>query len=102
MAGTSLPAAQRNSTQTSSGIINPPVQLPAVIGRAQLERLWMSLLGLGRGRLGVLALVGVTVFESGALGGYYLSRPDLETLYGASTRDISRIGATLKEAGIAF
>ena len=33
-----------------------------MIGREQLERLWMSLLGLGGRRLSVLALVGVTVF----------------------------------------
>ena len=38
-----------------------------------------------------------------ALSGYYLSRPDLETLYGGlNAQDVSRIGATLKEAGIAF
>ena len=74
-----------------------------MIGRAQLERLWMSLLGLGGRRLSVLALVGVTVFGSVALSGYYLSRPDLETLYGGlNAQDVSRIGATLKEAGIAF
>jgi flagellar M-ring protein FliF len=74
-----------------------------MIGREQLERLWMSLLGLGGRRLGVLALVGVTVFGTVALSGYYLSRPDLETLYGGlNAQDVSRIGATLKEAGIAF
>lgn len=74
-----------------------------MIGREQLERLWMSLLGLGGRRLSVLALVGVTVFGAVALSGYYLSRPDLETLYGAlNAQDVSRIGATLKEAGIAF
>ena len=74
-----------------------------MIGREQLERLWMSLLGLGGRRLSVLALVGVTVFGTVALSGYYLSRPDLETLYGGlNAQDVSRIGATLKEAGIAF
>jgi flagellar M-ring protein FliF len=74
-----------------------------MIGREQLEHLWMSLLGLGVRRLGVLALVGVTVFATVGLSGYYLSRPDLETLYsGLNAQDVSRIGATLKEAGIAF
>ena len=74
-----------------------------MIGREQLERLWMSLLGLGGRRLSVLALVGVTVFGTVGLSGYYLSRPDLETLYGGlNSQDVSRIGATLREAGIAF
>jgi len=74
-----------------------------MIGREQLERLWMSLLGLGARRLGALALVGVTVFATVALSGYYLSRPDHETLYGGlNAQDVSRIGATLKEAGRAF
>ena len=74
-----------------------------MIGREQLERLWMSLLGLGGRRLSVLALVGAAVFGTVGLSGYYLSRPDLETLYGGlNAQDVSRIGATLKEAGIAF
>jgi flagellar M-ring protein FliF len=74
-----------------------------MIGREQLERLWTSLLGLGARRLAVLALVGVTVFATVALSGYYLSRPDLETLYGGlNANDVSRIGATLREAGITF
>ena len=38
-----------------------------------------------------------------AFGSYYLSRPDLETLYiGLNAQDVSRIGAALKEAGITF
>src|SRR4029453_16129736 len=54
-------------------------------------------------RLSLLALVGVTVFGTVTLSGYYLSRPDLETLYGGlNAQDVSRIGATLTEAGIAF
>jgi flagellar M-ring protein FliF len=74
-----------------------------MLGRAQLERLWSSLLGLGARRLGVLALVGATVFATVALSGYYLSRPDLEILYaGLSAQDVSRIGAALKEAGLGF
>jgi flagellar M-ring protein FliF len=74
-----------------------------MIGREQLERLWTSLLGLGARRLAVLALVGVTVFATVGLSGYYLSRPDLEILYGGlNANDVSRIGATLREAGITF
>ena len=74
-----------------------------MIGREQLERLWSSLLGLGVRRLGLLALVGISVFATVVLGGYYLSRPDLETLYaGLNAQDASRIGAALKEAGITF
>ncbi len=74
-----------------------------MIGREQLERLLTSLLALGARRLAVLALVGVTVFATVALSGYYLSRPDLETLYGGlNANDVSRIGATLREAGITF
>ena len=74
-----------------------------MIGREQLERLWTSLLGLGGRRLAVLALVGASVFATVALSGYYLSRPDLEMLYaGLNAQDVSRIGATLKDAGIVF
>jgi flagellar M-ring protein FliF len=74
-----------------------------MIGRAQLERLWSNLLELGGRRLAVLALVGSTVFAAVGLSGYYLSRPDLETLYsGLNAQDVSRIGAALKEAGITF
>jgi flagellar M-ring protein FliF len=69
----------------------------------QLERLWSSLLGLGARRLASLGLVGLTVFTAVGVGSYYLSRPELETLYiGLNAQDVSRIGAALKEAGIAF
>src|SRR5262245_2493882 len=74
-----------------------------MIGRAQLERLWSSLLGLGGRKLLALALMGVTVFATVGLSSYYLSRPDLEMLYGGlNAQDVSRIGAALKEAGIHF
>lgn len=74
-----------------------------MIGKAQLERLWGNLAGLGPKRLAVLAIVGTTVFSAIALGSYYLSRPDFETLYGGlSAQDVSRIGAVLKDVGIAF
>jgi len=74
-----------------------------VIGREQLERLWRSLLGLGARRLAALGVVGLTVFAAVGLGSYYLSRPQLETLYtGLSAQDIGRIGSALREAGITF
>ena len=74
-----------------------------MFGLEQLERLWSSLLGLGVRRLAALGLVGLTVFAAVGVGSYYLSRPELETLYiGLNAQDVSRIGAALKEAGIAF
>jgi flagellar M-ring protein FliF len=74
-----------------------------MIGREQLERLWRSLIALGARRLATLGLVGLVVFTAVGLGSYYLSRPQLEALYtGLSPQDVSRIGAALKEAGIAF
>jgi flagellar M-ring protein FliF len=74
-----------------------------MFGLEQLERLWSSLLGLGARRLAGLGLIGLTVFAAVGFGSYYLSRPELETLYiGLSAQDVSRIGAALKEAGITF
>src|SRR5437660_1373011 len=74
-----------------------------MIGREPLERLWRSLLGLGARRLAALGVVGLTVFAAVGLGSYYLSRPQLEALYtGLTPQDVSRIGAALREAGIAF
>jgi flagellar M-ring protein FliF len=74
-----------------------------MIGREQLERLWRSLIGLGGKRLATLGVVGLLVFAMVGLGSYYLSRPQLEALYtGLSPQDVGRIGAVLREAGIAF
>ena len=74
-----------------------------MIGREQIERLRDSLLALGRKRLAALAIIGLTVFGGVGLIGFYMSRPELETLYGGlSTQDVSRIGAALGEAGIYF
>ncbi len=70
---------------------------------AQAERLWTNLLALGGRRLATLGLIGLIVFATTGLGGYYLSRPTMETLYtGLDRDDVVSIGATLKEAGIAF
>ena len=72
-------------------------------GLEQLERLWANLLALGGRRLAVLGIVGCTVLSAVGFGSYYLSRPEFETLYsGLNAQDVSRIGAALKEAGIAF
>lgn len=71
--------------------------------RDQLERLGSNLLGLGLRRLLALGIVGVSVFGAVAFGSYYISRPQFETLYiGLSQQDSSRIGGTLRDAGIAF
>ena len=72
-------------------------------GGDQLERLWSSLVGLGPRRLAALGAVGVAIFVFVGFGSYYLSRPDLETLYvGLSQADVARVGAVLHEAGISF
>lgn len=72
-------------------------------GGDQLERLWVSLLGLGARRLAALAGVGLAIFALVGFGSYYLSRPDLEVLYiGLAPADVARIGGVLREAGIAF
>lgn len=72
-------------------------------GREQLEKILGNLRALGAQRLAMLGVVGLTVFAAVGLGSYHLSRPDMETLYsGLNSQDVSRIGAALKEAGIAF
>jgi flagellar M-ring protein FliF len=69
----------------------------------QIERLWANLRGLGLRRLSALALIGVAVFATTGLAGYYLSRPTMETLYSGLDRDdIAAIGAALREAGVPF
>jgi flagellar M-ring protein FliF len=74
-----------------------------MLGVEQLEKLWSSLSALGARRLAAMAVVGCAVFAAVGGGSYYLSRPDFETLYiGLSPQDVSRIGATLKEAGVTF
>ncbi|RTL72431.1 MAG: flagellar M-ring protein FliF [Hyphomicrobiales bacterium] len=74
-----------------------------MFGLEQFERLWRSLLALGGRKLAALAFVGTAVFGLVGLGSYYLSRPDLETLYtGLNAQDVSRIGSALREAGINF
>lgn len=74
-----------------------------MLGLEQLEKLWSNLLALGTKRLAALGLVGLAVFAAVGFGSYYLSRSDYDTLYaGLNAQDVSRIGAVLKDAGIAF
>ncbi|WP_333793807.1 flagellar basal-body MS-ring/collar protein FliF [Hyphomicrobium sp.] len=74
-----------------------------MLGLEQLEKLWSNLLALGSRRLAALGLVGLAVFASVGFGSYYLSRSDYDTLYaGLNGQDVSRIGAVLRDAGIAF
>lgn len=74
-----------------------------MLGLEQIQRLLGSLASLGAKRLTILGLVGFVVFAGVGVGSYYLSRPDLETLYsGMSAQDMTRVGAALREAGVAF
>ena len=74
-----------------------------MFGREQLQRLTASLASLGTKRLAALGLIGFVVFAGVGLGSYYLSRPDMETLYGGlSPQDMTRVGAALREAGVTF
>lgn len=69
----------------------------------QLDNLYRSLLGLGRRRLIALGGAGVFVFALITIGSYFASRSSFETLYvGLTPPDISRMGATLADAGIPF
>jgi len=73
----------------------------AINGQAQ--QLFSSLSSLGPRKLSALGLVGFLVVALVGLGSYYLSRPDMETLYsGLDRTDVTRIGAALTEAGISF
>lgn len=74
-----------------------------MIGREQFERLWENVRALGARRLAALAIIGFTVFSAIGAIGFYMSRPELETLYGGlGAQDISRVGTALAEAGIFF
>lgn len=68
-----------------------------------LKRLRESLLALGARRLIALGLTGLTVFTVVGITGYLLNKPDQEVLYsGLDPQDVTRIGATLQDAGISF
>ncbi|WP_185983594.1 flagellar basal-body MS-ring/collar protein FliF [Aureimonas mangrovi] len=75
----------------------------SLVDGAQARKLLSNLNALGPRRLGGLALVGILVVALVSLGAYYLSKPDMETLYsGLDRQDVTRIGAALTEAGIPF
>ena len=72
-------------------------------GREHAEKLWANLLELGPRRLVALALIGLATMMSVGFGAYYLSRPEMVTLYkGLEGEDVSRIGAALQDAGIIY
>lgn len=74
-----------------------------MVNREHAQRLWNNLLELGPRRLTVLALVGLAVFLGVGGGAYYLSRPEFDVLYtGLSREDVSRVGAVLRDANVAF
>lgn len=71
--------------------------------REILRRLRDSLVALGARRLIALGLTGLTVFTVVGITGYLLNKPDQEILYsGLEPEDVTRIGATLQDAGISF
>ena len=73
------------------------------MGREQVEKLWVSISGLGARRLAALAFVGVAVLLAIGIAPFYISKPQTEGVYsGLSRDDVGRIGATLKETGGAF
>lgn len=73
------------------------------MGREAAEKLWNNLRALGARRLAVLAFAGLAVLLVLGLGTYYVSLPQEEVLYsGLGRDDVSRIGGTLKDAGIDF
>jgi flagellar M-ring protein FliF len=68
-----------------------------------LGRLQAGLASLGLKRVIALALAGLFVFTSVAIGSYYLSKPAREVLYtGLDLQDVNQIGAVLGESGISF
>ncbi|MHA7772945.1 flagellar basal-body MS-ring/collar protein FliF [Roseibium sp. M-1] len=72
-------------------------------GREHAEKLWANLMELGLRRLIALALVGLATIATVGAGAYYLSRPEQTALYtGLDGEDVTRIGSTLRDAGINF
>ena len=69
----------------------------------QLESIWTGLSKIGPRRLAAAGLISIAVFMTVTLGGYYLSRPAFETLYGnLAQRDVAQVGTALSQAGIEF
>lgn len=75
----------------------------AIVGGVQAQQILDNLSALGARKLGMMAMIGLLVVAVVGLGAYYLSRPDMETLYSKLDRqDVTRIGSALTEAGISF
>ncbi|MBL8588098.1 MAG: flagellar M-ring protein FliF [Methylobacteriaceae bacterium] len=69
----------------------------------QLAQMRANLAALGARRLAILGVVGALVAALTTGAAWLASRPSWETLYvGLDRQDVGRIGATLREAGIAF
>jgi flagellar M-ring protein FliF len=69
----------------------------------RVTKIWANFAALGSRKLAALGLIFALVAGAVSFSAYYLSRPNLEVLYAGLDRDdISRIGATLKAAGIYF
>ena len=75
----------------------------AMVGGVQAQQILDNLSALGARKLGTMAIIGLLVVAVVGLGAFYLSRPDMETLYsGLDRQDVTRIGSALTEAGIPF
>ncbi|HZP19769.1 MAG TPA: flagellar basal-body MS-ring/collar protein FliF [Bauldia sp.] len=73
------------------------------MNRETALKLWNNLKALGPRRLTVLALVGVAVLATIAVGTAFLSQPQQEVLYSGLDRDdVGRMGGALRDAGIDF
>ncbi|MCB8838140.1 flagellar basal-body MS-ring/collar protein FliF [Aurantimonas sp. VKM B-3413] len=69
----------------------------------QAQQVLGNLSALGPRKLAGLGIIGLLVVALVGLGSYFLSRPDMDTLYsGLDRTDVTRIGAALTEAGIPF
>jgi flagellar M-ring protein FliF len=74
-----------------------------MIGGVQAQQVLDNLSSLGARKLGMMAIIGLLVVAVVGLGAFYLSRPDMETLYtNLDRQDVTRIGSALTEAGIPF
>ncbi|MEX6504976.1 flagellar basal-body MS-ring/collar protein FliF [Jiella sp. M17.18] len=69
----------------------------------QAQQVLTNLQSLGPRKLAGLGIVGLLIIALVGLGSYFLSRPQMDTLYsGLDRTDVTRIGAALTEAGIPF
>lgn len=74
-----------------------------MLGWQRFSQLASNLAKLGARRIAVLAAVGVLIVALVVLSAYHLGRPAMQPIYtGLSAQDVTRITATLAEAGIPF